>query len=157
RSNDGTLFTKDMVAEQLKIVNNVGDEILNSETGDFDLGWFERIIADGKLTTTEKYEVWAKIDSIMREYNFLIQHSQPYRYAGREDNYNFSSQNPESTRSPSNDTQVDTSQLTIKYNALIDYIGNYISIPPNFDENIMQRTNEINRNTFAVRFKDYYN
>lgn len=155
-ANDGTLYTRDMVAEQLKIVNNVGDVILDAENSYFDVGWFDKIVADGKLTTTEKYEIWTKINTIMSEYQILLSHAADFKYSSKDDSYIFSVQNPESSRVPSSTIRVNPTNLSLKYHSLIAFIGNYISIPPLFDEEIMERTDEIDRSTFAVRFKEYY-
>lgn len=153
---NGTLYTKDMVAESLKIVSDIGEVIIDVENGIFDLGWFKKILADGKLTTTEKIEVWTKIATIMSEYQFILEHAEQFKYSSRDDSYIFNSQNPESSRSPSSVIMVDTTEFTLKYDNLISFVSNYISIPNDYDNEIMERTDEVDRDLFVVRFKDYY-
>ncbi|MEK4025525.1 phage tail protein [Sporosarcina sp. FSL W7-1283] len=152
----GTLYTRDMVAERIKIVSDTGDMILDAENGYFDVGWFDKIVADGKLTTTEKYELWNTVNTIMSQYQILLDHAADFKYSARDDSYIFSTQNPESSRTPSSIVRVDVTQLKLKYASLIAFIGQYISIPPAFDDEIMERTDEIDRDTFVVRFKEYY-
>ena len=54
--NTGTLYSRDIVASNIKIVSgdNWENQIINAETGEFNLGFFNTIIKDGKLTTDEK-------------------------------------------------------------------------------------------------------
>lgn len=155
-ADDGTLYTKDMVAERLKIVNNIGDVILDAENGFFDIGWFDKILADGKLTTSEKYEIWTRVNTIMSEYQLLLSHAEKFKFSDRDSTYNINAQNVEATKNPSNNTRVSTNILTQMYNALISYIGNYISIPPQLDNAIMERVDEVDRHVFVTRFKNYY-
>ncbi|QJI52482.1 putative tail fiber protein [Psychrobacillus phage Perkons] len=155
-ASDGTLYTKDMVAERLKIVNDIGEEILNAETGYFDIGWFDKIVADGKLTTIEKYELWNKVNTIMSEYQLVLTHAESYKYSPNDNTYNYNVQNVEASKTASESLIVDTTQLKLKYNSLIAFVSNYISIPPAFVDEVMERVDEIDRETFAIRFKEYH-
>lgn len=154
--SDGTLYLRDVVAERLKIVDDIGREILNAETGRFDIGWFKEIIADGKLTSLEKLRIYKEVSEIQSYYTSLVNQANQFRYSSRDNNINYDVQNPEETVTQGSLVHVDTSRLTESYNSLILYISNYIPVPPSLDEELMKRTDEIERDEFITKFKNFY-
>lgn len=77
-NTDGTLYSRNMVAENIKIVNNLDQVILDAENNYFDIGLFDKIVADGKLTTLEKLELIKELYKIHSDYKLLLQQAQKY-------------------------------------------------------------------------------
>lgn len=154
--NTGGIYSRDMVAERLKIVNNIGDEILNAETGMFDIGFFKQIVTDGKLISPEKLQVYKELANIQAYYTSLLSQAAKHEYSDRDSTIDYDAQSPSLTVASGTISHINTSNMTLKYNTLMTYIAQYVSIPNAFDDELMMRTDEIDRNIFVLRFKEFY-
>lgn len=157
---DGTLYSKDLIAQNLKIVNDIGKEILNAETGQFNIGDFQNITLDGKLTALEKIQVIKELEKIYGNYKLLLSQSSYHQRVARDSIYdtNYNSTSP----SPSVIDLFSTEDLTNAYNDLINYMKNYLSITSNdplvinVSDPITEQTQDVDRYTFVLKFKTYY-
>lgn len=157
---DGTLYSKDLVAQNLKIVNDIGEEILNAETGYFNIGDFQNITLDGKLTSLEKIQVIKELEKIYSNYKLLLTQASYHQRVSRDGiydtNYNSTSVTPSTTN------LFETTALTNAYNDLIDYMKNYLAISSNdplvinTSDPITEQTQDIDRSIFVLKFKTYY-
>src|SRR5690606_22407301 len=89
------------VSSNLKIVSNKdwNNEILNAETGYFDIGWFRNIVKDGKLTTDEKYQIITELHRIYSGYKLLLSQANKYQRVSRDNVVNWNGQFNTSTQS----------------------------------------------------------
>lgn len=70
---NGYLFSEDMTAKSLKIIDKDNGLLLNGYTKEMNIGKFENIITDGKLTAIEKLQVLGERTRIISEYGKLLQ------------------------------------------------------------------------------------
>jgi len=158
---DGTLYTKGLVAENIKIVNNVGELILDAENGYFDIGDFNDIVMDNKLTSLEKMQIITELYKINSGYHRMLEQADEYKRSQRDDIFDVEAQF--FTKSPSTIDLFSTQPLTDAYFALMTYISQYIEVvspnPLNININspMTDRTSEIpDRAEFILKFKTYY-
>lgn len=130
---DGRLWTEDLVAKRLRIVNDLDDIMLDANTNYLNIGRFETIITDGKLTPIEKLTLKQEWETIQTEYQKLLYQAQQYEYSDR-DNRTVS--------------HIDIPPFTSAYQEL----GNYIT-PLLAD---MEITTVVDRNEFKTKFQAYY-
>jgi phage minor structural protein len=157
---DGTLYSKDLVAQNLKIVNDIGEEILNAETHQFNIGDFQNITLDGKLTALEKIQIIKELERIYSNYQLLLTQASHHQRVARDSIYdtNYNS----TTTIPSTTNLFETTGLTNAYNDLIDYMKNYLHITSNdplvidVTHPITEQTQDVDRYTFVLKFKTYY-
>lgn len=128
---EGLLYAEDMTTKRLKIVSDTDELLLDSYTKYMDIGKFENIITDGKLTALEKLQVLGERDRIQSEYQKLLAQAQAYATTSRDDTI-----------------RIDTTNFTNAYNALMTYLTPLLA---NMDE-----TTTIDRNEFINKFKTYY-
>lgn len=172
-NTDGTLYAHDLVASSLKIVHEKdwSKEILNAETGYFDVGWFQNIVKDGKLTTDEKYQLITELHRIYSGYKLLLSQADKYQRVHRDNIVNWNGQFNTSTQSfpttPSDIDRYSTIPLTNAYIELMEYMKSYIGITSvnphdpltiNSEDPINEITQEVlpDRATFILKFKNYY-
>lgn len=159
--SDGTLYTHDLVAQNIKIVNNVGDVILDSESNYLDIGDFKDIVMDNKLTTMEKMQIITELYKIEAGYHRMLEQADKYKRSQRDDVFDINAQF--FSKSPSTIDLYSTDPLTNAYFALLNYISQYIEIvtqvPLNINVNSpkTEQTSEIpDRAEFILKFKTYY-
>ncbi|WP_433708687.1 hypothetical protein [Paenibacillus illinoisensis] len=159
--SDGTLYTHDLVAQNIKIVNNVGDVILDSESNYLDIGDFKDIVMDNKLTTMEKMQIITELYKIEAGYHRMLEQAEKYKRSQRDDVFDINAQF--FSKSPSTIDLYSTDPLTNAYFALLNYISQYIEIvtqvPLNINVNSpkTEQTSEIpDRAEFILKFKTYY-
>ncbi|WP_217647534.1 phage tail spike protein [Paenibacillus sophorae] len=129
--NNGYLKTVDMEAKSLKIVDKDNQLLLNSYTKEMNIGRFDNIITDGKLTAIEKLQVLGERTRIMSEYIKLLDQAEQYKTTSRDDT-----------------VRIDIQPFTDAYNNLIAYLAPLLSN--------MTETSDIDRDEFIQKFKDYY-
>jgi phage minor structural protein len=157
---DGTLYSKNLVAQNLKIVNDIGEEILNAETQYFNIGDFQNITLDGKLTSLEKIQIIKELEKIYANYKSLLTQASYHQRVARDSIYDINYNSTSAT--PSNIDLFDTTNLTNAYHDLIDYMKNYLSISSNdplsinVADPITEQTQDIDRSMFILKFKTYY-
>lgn len=159
--SDGTLYTHDLVAENIKIVNNVGETILDAENQYLDIGDFKDIVMDNKLTTLEKMQVITELYKIEAGYHRMLEQADEYKRSQRDDIFDMDAQF--FTKSPSTIDLYSTTPLTNAYFDLLNYMSQYIEIvtqsPLNINVNSpkTEQTSEIrDRAEFILKFKTYY-
>lgn len=86
---DGTLYAKNLVAEGLKIVNSIGDVILDAEKDFMDLGALQNILADLVITPMEKIELAKMLLEHYEVFRECYITSQDYYYSQRDTVYDF--------------------------------------------------------------------
>jgi hypothetical protein len=128
---NGYLFSEDMTAKSLKIIDKDNGLLLNGYTKEMNIGKFENIITDGKLTGIEKLQVLGERTRIMSEYVKLLQQANDYKTTTRDDT-----------------VRIDIPPFTTAYNALIAYLNPLLSN--------MIETSTIDRDEFILKFKVYY-
>ncbi|SCW57435.1 hypothetical protein SAMN04487970_101699 [Paenibacillus tianmuensis] len=158
---DGTLYTHDLVAEEIKIVNNVGKTILDAENNYLDLGDFEKIAMDNKFSTLEKLQVITELYKIEASYKRMLEQAEKYKTSQRDDVFDTSAQFFK--KAPSMTNLYSTTPLTNAYNALVTYMEQFMKItsksPLNIDVNdpLTEKTSDIaDRSEFILKFKNYY-
>ncbi|MDT3429034.1 hypothetical protein J2Z22_004630 [Paenibacillus forsythiae] len=159
--SDGILYSKGLVAENIKIVNNIGETILDAESNYLDLGDFKDIVMDNKLTTLEKMQIITELYKIEAGYHRMLEQAEEYKTSQRDDIFDIEAQF--FTKTPSTIDLYSTTPLTNAYNALLDYMSQYIEIvgrePLNININSpkTEQTSEIaDRAEFILKFKTYY-
>ncbi|GGG15436.1 hypothetical protein [Paenibacillus aceti] len=158
---DGTLYTHDLVAENIKIVNNVGDIILDAENNYLNLGDLSNIIMDNKLTSVEKMQLITELHKIESAYYRMLEQAEKYKRSQRDDEFDIEAQFL--TKTSSTKDLYSTEPLTKAFFDLLDYMSQYISIvtqvPLNIDINspLTEKTSEVpDRAEFILKFKTYY-
>lgn len=158
---DGTLYAHDLVAENIKIVNNIGKTIVDAENNYLDLGDFESIVMDSKLSTIEKMQIITELYKIEAGYNRMIEQANRYIRSERDALFDTSAQF--FTKTPSTIDLFSTQPLTNAYTELLTYMEQYIKItnimPLNIDFNdpLTETTSKIaDRTEFILKFKNYY-
>lgn len=159
--SDGTLYTHNLVAENIKIVNDVGKTILDAEIDYIDIGAFQTIVMDNKLTSLEKMQLITELYKIYSGYKKTVEQAEEYIRSQRDDILDTTSQFLEKT--PSTIDLYSTKPLTDAYNALLDYMANYIKVVAKdplditVDDPMTEQTSDIpDRSVFILKFKDYY-
>ncbi|MEQ6356556.1 phage tail protein [Lysinibacillus sp. M3] len=170
-NTDGTLYTKHMVAEGIKIVNDTGDLIMDAENNIFNIGIFNQIVADGKLTTLEKLQIATELHKIHADYKALLTHAEKYIKSDRDNNVDFEGA-WDGTKFPTQYVASDlysTQPLTDAYTALVNYLSQFIPITEkgiertknleiDHDNPLMETTSDIaDRGYFIQVFRDYHN
>ncbi|REK76300.1 phage tail spike protein [Paenibacillus paeoniae] len=128
---NGFLFAEDMTAKRLRIVSGSDELILDSYTKYMNIGKFDEIILDGKLTAIEKLQVLGERTRIISEYQKLLDQANTYKQTTRDSSI-----------------RIDTDTFTSCYQALLLYLAPLLA---NMDE-----TSEIDRDEFIAKFKAYY-
>ncbi|KAF6561251.1 hypothetical protein G9G63_21115 [Paenibacillus sp. EKM202P] len=159
--SDGTLYTHDLVAENIKIVNDIGKTILDAENNYLDIGDFKDIVMDNKLTTLEKMQIITELYKIEAGYHRMLEQADEYIRSQRDDIFDMDAQY--FTKSSSTIDLYSTTPLTNAYFDLMNYMSQYIDIvtqtPLNIDVNSpkTEQTSEIpDRAEFILIFKTYY-
>lgn len=129
--NEGYLYSEDMTTKRLKIVSDTNELLLDSFTKFMDIGRFENIITDGKLTAIEKLQLSNERTRIISEYQKLLDQANTYKNTSRDSSI-----------------RIDTTNFTNSYNELIAYLAPLLS-----DMNV---TSVIDRAEFEQKFKAYY-
>jgi phage minor structural protein, N-terminal region len=129
--NNGYLYSEDMTTKRLKIISDQDELLLDSYTKEMNIGKFDNIITDGKLTAIEKLQVLGERTRIMSEYVKLLDQAEQYKTTSRDDT-----------------VRIDIPPFTAAYNALITYLAPLLSN--------MTETSDIDRDEFIRKFKDYY-
>lgn len=129
--HNGLLFAEDMTTKRLKIVSDTNELMLDSYTKYMNLGKFDDIIVDGKLTAIEKLQVLGERTRIISEYQKLLAQANIYRTTSRDTTI-----------------RIDPTALTNAYNALIAYLNPLLAN--------MSETSAIDRTEFIALFKSYY-
>lgn len=171
-NTDGTLYSRNMVAENIKIVNNLDKVILDAENNYFDIGLFDKIVADGKLTTLEKLEIIKELYKIHSDYKLLLQQAEKYILSERDNYTNVEGAFDTFTQTfptvHSTTDKYSTSALKNAYLELLTYIAHYIKVINNgflasqnllidMTDPLTESTSVIeNRGIFVQMFKDYY-
>lgn len=168
----GNLYSRNMVAENIKIVNNLDQLILDAEKNYFDIGLFDKIVADGKLTTLEKLELIKELYKIHSDYKLLLQQAQKYTFSDRDNQTNIDAEFNTTTQTfPTTYSEIErysTKNFKSAYLALMEYMSNYIKIINNgyvelqnlnidMIDPLTESTSPIeNRGIFVQKFKNYY-
>ncbi|MCM3202899.1 hypothetical protein [Paenibacillus illinoisensis] len=159
--SDGTLYTHDLVAENIKIVNDIGKTILDAENNYLDIGDFKDIVMDNKLTTLEKMQIITELYKIEAGYHRMLEQADEYIRSQRDDIFDIDAQF--FTKSSSTIDLYSTTPLTNAYFDLMNYMSQYIEIvtqkPLNINVNSpkTEQTSEIpDRAEFILKFKTYY-
>lgn len=130
---DGRLWTEDLVAKRLRIVNDLDDLMLDTDTNYLNIGRFEHIITDGKLTPIEKLTLKQEWETIQTEYLKLKYQAELYEYSDRD--------------------KRTISHIDIPpFIAAFQSLGNYVE-PLLADMNV---TTPVDRNEFKAKFQGYY-
>ncbi|CAG7648173.1 hypothetical protein ACFQI7_12985 [Paenibacillus allorhizosphaerae] len=160
-NTDGTLYTHDLVAENIKIVNSIGKTILDAENNYLDIGDFQTIVMDNKFTTLEKMQIITELYKIEAGYKRMIEQANQYMRSDRDAVFDTSAQF--FTKVPSEIELYSTSPLTAAYNALLTYMEQFIKItnkgPLTIDINdpLTEMTSVIDdRAEFILKFQNYY-
>ncbi|TVX86083.1 phage tail spike protein [Paenibacillus agilis] len=159
--SDGTLYIHDLVAQNIKIVNDVGQTILDSENNYLDLGDFNSIVMDNKITTMEKMQLITELYKIEAGYKRMIEQAVEYQKSQRDDVFDINAQFFAKTSSSTD--LFSTQPLTDAYYALLNYMSKFLDIRSqspldiNINAPITSQTQEINnRAEFVLKFKTYY-
>lgn len=88
-SKEGELVAKNLIAEGLKIVNSVGDYILDAEKDFMDMGALENILVDMVITPMEKAELAKTFAHLHEAYSEAYLHAQKHYYSQRDTVYDF--------------------------------------------------------------------
>ena len=129
--NEGLLYSEDMTTKRLKIVSDTDELLLDSYTKFMDIGKFDNIITDGKLTAIEKLQILGERERIKSEYQKLLAQAQAYATTTRD-----------------NSIRINPTNFTNAYNDLMNYLNPLLV---NMDE-----TSIIDRDEFISKFKNYY-
>jgi len=131
---NGQFFSNDLIARRLRIVNDLDDLLLDSNTNYMNIGRFENIITDGKLTAVEKLTLKQEWETIQTEYQKLKYQAEQYEYSDRDHR------------------TVSHINIPPFVNAFVA-LGNYVN-PLLAD---MSATTPIDRDEFKSKFQTYYN
>lgn len=158
---DGTLFTRQLVAENIKIVNDLGKTIIDAESNYLDLGDFQNIIMDNKFTTIEKMQIITELYKIEAGYRRMLEQAAKYQKSERDAVFDTSAQFFFKTSSTID--RYSTTAITKAYNDLLTYMEQFIKITNknplsiNMSDPLTETTSDINdRAEFILKFKNYY-
>lgn len=129
--SNGLLYAVDMTAKRLTITSGTDELLLDSYTKYMNIGKFENIIVDGKLTALEKLQVLGEKTRIISEYAKLLAQAEIYKTTTRDSSI-----------------RIDTVNFTQAYESLLAYLA-----PLLID---MDETSDIDRTAFIEHFKAYY-
>lgn len=129
----GEFMAEDLIAKRLRIVNDFDELMLDSKINYLNIGRFEYIITDGKLTPIEKLTLKQEWETIQTEYQKLLYQANQYKTSKR-DNH---------TR-----ILIDIPPFVAAYEDL----GNYVE-PLLAD---MTVTTPVDREVFKNKFQKYY-
>ncbi|WP_107838615.1 phage tail protein [Metasolibacillus meyeri] len=171
-NTDGTLYSRNMVAENIKVVNNLDKIILDAENNYFNIGLFDKIVADGKLTTLEKLDMIKELYKIHSDYKLLLQQAEKYIRSARDNYTDVEGAFDTFTRTfptvHSTTDRYSTSALKNAYLQLLTYLSSYIKVINNgyleaqnllidMTDPLTESTSIIeNRGQFVQMFKNYY-
>ncbi|GAA4881743.1 hypothetical protein GCM10023310_72270 [Paenibacillus vulneris] len=130
---NGQFYSNDLIARRLRIVNDLDDLLLDSNTNYMNIGRFENIITDGKLTAVEKLTLKQEWETIQTEYQKLKYQAEQYEYSDRDHR------------------TVSHINIPPFVNAFVA-LGNYVN-PLLAD---MSATTPIDREEFKTKFQTYY-
>ncbi|RXZ78211.1 hypothetical protein EBB07_29595 [Paenibacillaceae bacterium] len=130
---NGRFYAEDLYTKRLTVVNDMDDVLIDARTDYLNIGRFETIIADGKLTAIEKLTLKQEWETIQTEYQKLIQQANLYKTSVRDNHQT---------------TLVNIPPLTNAYNQLYSYV-----VPLLAD---MSATTAIDRDEFKTKFQSYY-
>lgn len=170
---NGTIFAHDIVVSNIKIVQNKEWDklIMDSELGFFDLGFFSKIVKDGKLTTDEKLQLITELIKIGSSYMTVKKQADKYMYVSRDDNINFNQAFDTYTndfpRGKSQEAKIDLTNLKRVYLELINFMSSYIKVNSSnpheplsiqVEHEMTETTSDLgnNRQRLILLFKDYY-
>lgn len=88
-SPDGTIMSRQMVAENIKIVNDIGDYIMDAESGLMDLGALKDILADLVITPMEKLELVQVLLNVYEEFIGRYRKAQDHYYSQRNTTHDY--------------------------------------------------------------------
>jgi len=129
----GEFRAEDLVAKRLRIVNDFDDLLLDSNTNYLNIGRFQQIITDGKLTPIEKLTLKQEWETIQTEYQKILYQAQQYQYSARDGG---------------TISHINIPPFTAAYVEL----GNYITpLLANMNE-----TTTVDRTEFTQKFQNYY-
>lgn len=120
-------------ARGLRIADNLDQTLINAEINEMNIGKFDKIYTEGKLTSLQKERLQAEWIRIQAEYVKLVTYAETYRNIDRDsvDHINTT-----------------VTAYTNAYNVLARYVPPLLS---NMDE-----TTEIDSNIFDANFENYY-
>ncbi|MEK4346730.1 hypothetical protein [Paenibacillus sp. FSL P4-0184] len=118
---DGTIYAKGLVAQNIKIVNNIGDTILDAENSYFDIGDFDTIVMDNKLTSMEKMQIITELYKINSGYHRTLEQAEEYKRSQCDDVFDMEAQF--FSKTPSTIDLYSTTPLTQAYFALIIFLS----------------------------------
>lgn len=170
---DGTIFAHDLIVSNIKVVQNKEWDkyIMDAELGFFDLGFFSKIVKDGKLTTDEKLQLITEMIKIGSSYMTVKKQAQKYMYVDRDDNIDFNQGFNTSTddfpRQESSQAKIDLQPLKNAYLELINFMSSYIKITSlnpheplqiKIEDEMTETTSDLgtNRQKLVLLFKNYY-
>ncbi|WP_430110465.1 phage tail spike protein [Paenibacillus sp. B1-33] len=158
---DGTLYTHGLVAENIKVFNDIGKMIMDAESNYFNIGDFKTIVMDSKLTSLEKMQIITELYKLEAGYHRMLEQAKKYKRSQRDDDFDMNAQF--FTKVPSTKDLYSTESLTQAYQKLIAYMSQYIKItsvePLNIaiHDPLTEKTSEIaDRSEFILAFKTYY-
>ncbi|WP_219834783.1 hypothetical protein [Paenibacillus sp. R14(2021)] len=159
--SDGTLYGYDIVAQNIKIVNNVGDSILDAENNYLNIGGLESIVMDNKLTTLEKMQIITELYKIEAQYKRMLEQADKYMQSDRDAIFDVDAQF--FAKTSGNKDLYSTQPLTNAYFALITYMSQYLKVNStlplsiDIDDPLTESTSKISdRAEFILKFKNYY-
>ncbi|GIP32602.1 phage tail spike protein [Paenibacillus sp. J2TS4] len=130
---NGQFYSHDLIAKRLRIVNDLDDLMLDSNIHYLNIGRFEHIITDGKLTPIEKLTLKQEWETIQTEYQKLKYQAEQYEYSDRD--------------------KRTISHIHIPpFVTAFQELGNYVE-PLLADMNV---TTPVDRNEFKAKFQGYY-
>lgn len=170
---DGTIFAHDLVVSNIKVVQNKewNKLIMDSELGFFDLGFFSKIVKDGKLTTDEKLQLITEMMQISSSYMSIIKQAEKYMYVARDDEIDFTqafnTYAKDFPRQESTEAKMNLQPLRNAYLELVNFMSQYIKITSSHpheplqikvEDEMTETTSDLgeNREKLIVLFKKYY-
>jgi phage minor structural protein len=130
---DSRLWVEDLVAKRLRIVNDLDDIMIDAETNYLNIGRFETIITDGKLTPIEKLTLKQEWETIQTEYQKLLYQAQQYEYSDRDGR---------------TISHINIPPFTQAYINLGNYVNPLLAN--------MEETTPVDREEFKQKFQSYY-
>lgn len=170
-NTDGTIFAHDLVVSNIKVVQDKEWDklIMDAELGYFDLGFFSKIVKDGKLTTDEKLQLITELMRIGSSYMGILSQANKYMYVSRDDDINFNAgfNGADFPRQLSNEAKMNLQPLKTAYLNLINFMASYVRVtsvnphePLQIDvrHEMTETTSDLgnNRERLILLFKTYY-
>ncbi len=129
----GRFYAEDLFAKRLTISNDADDVLIDARDDYLNIGRFETIITDGKLTAIEKLVLLQEWETIQTEYLKLLPQANQYRTSQRDNGQT---------------VLIDIPPFTTAYNELEAYVRPLLAD--------MTVTTEIDRAEFKSKFQTYY-